>query len=62
MNVTLFLIAGVFMILTLLSCTVGIVLMAKGGEANKKHGTNLMAARVTLQAISLVFIALAFAS
>lgn len=50
------------MLLTLFVCTAGIVLMAGGGELNKKYGTKLMAARVALQGISLVFVALAFAS
>ena len=62
MNHTLFAIAGLFMLLTLLVCTVGIILMATGGEANKKYGTKLMAARVYLQAISIALVALAFAS
>ncbi len=50
------------MLLTLLVCTAGIVLMASGGEMNRKYGTKLMAARVYLQAISLVLIVIAFGS
>lgn len=48
------------MVLTLIVCTIGIVLMANGGEANRKYGTKLMAARVYLQAISIVLVAIAF--
>jgi uncharacterized membrane protein len=60
MNHTVFAIAGIFMLLTLLVCTAGIILMATGGEANKKYGTKLMAARVYLQAISIGLVAFAF--
>ncbi|MDX1949578.1 MAG: hypothetical protein SFT90_03635 [Rickettsiales bacterium] len=60
MNIPIFLLAGVFMLLTLFTCTIGIVLMATGGEKNKKYGTSLMAARVGLQGISLALVALAF--
>lgn len=62
MNHTIFAIAGIFMLMTLFVCTAGIVLMAGGGEMNRKYGTKLMAARVTLQGISIALIALAFAS
>lgn len=62
MNVTIFLLAGFFMLLTLIVCGVGIFLMASGGEKNKKYGTKLMAARVYLQAISLLLVAFAFSS
>jgi hypothetical protein len=61
MNHTLFAIAGVFMLMTLIVCTIGIILMAAGGEANRKYGVRLMAARVYLQAISIFLVALAFA-
>jgi uncharacterized BrkB/YihY/UPF0761 family membrane protein len=60
MNIYVFIFALIFMVLTLLVCTVGIILMATGGEVNKKYGTKLMAARVYLQAISLALIAFAF--
>ncbi len=56
----LFALAGISMLLTLAVCTTGIILMASGGEANRKYGTKLMAARVYLQAISIFFIAVAF--
>jgi hypothetical protein len=35
----------------------GIFLMAKGGEANTKHGNKLMQWRVLLQAVSLALLA-----
>jgi hypothetical protein len=46
-------IAGVVLLIGLMLATVvvlvsGIVLMAKGGEANKKYGNKLMVARVAL--------------
>lgn len=41
----------------------GIVLMIRGGELNKKYGNKLMAARVGLQAVSVfLLMALWFAS
>ncbi len=48
------------MVATLLVCMTGIILMATGGELNRKYGVKLMAARVYLQAISVVLVALAF--
>jgi hypothetical protein len=60
MNMSIFIAAVGFMLLTLLVCTLGIILMATGGKANRKYGTKLMAARVYLQAISLGLVALAF--
>jgi len=61
MNITIFILALIAMVATLVVCTAGIVLMAMGGETNSKYGTKLMAARVKMQAISLILIALAFA-
>lgn len=60
MNYTLFVLTGIFMLLTLIVCTAGIILMATGGELNRKYGVKLMAARVYLQAISIVLVALTF--
>jgi Hypoxia induced protein conserved region len=60
MNHIFFGLAGLFMILTLVVCTTGIILMASGGEMNKKYGTKLMAARVYCQAIAIFFIVVAF--
>lgn len=39
----------------------GIVLMGRGGEMNKKYGNKLMMARVWLQGLSLIVLALIFA-
>lgn len=38
----------------------GIVVMAKGGEANRQYGNKLMTARVWLQALCLIVLALMF--
>lgn len=40
----------------------GLFSMAKGGEFNKKHGNKLMQARVTLQGVALLMLALAYFS
>lgn len=36
-------------VITLLVLITGVVVMAKGGEINKKHGNKIMIARVVLQ-------------
>jgi len=41
------------MLATALALIVGIVLMARGGEANRKYGNKMMVARVALQALAL---------
>lgn len=43
---------------TLLVLIVGISLMARGGEANRKYGNKMMVARVALQAAALAVLAL----
>lgn len=48
------------MIAVLLVLLAGIVLMMKGGEANRKYGNRLMVARVGLQALAVLFIGLLF--
>lgn len=40
----------------------GLFSMMKGGEFNQKYGNRLMQARVVLQAVSLLLLALAFMS
>ena len=60
MNTPIFIIALIFMLLTLLVCAAGIFLMAMGDEVNSKYGNKLMYARIYLQAITLVLVALAF--
>jgi hypothetical protein len=43
----------VLMVATALVLVVGITLMARGGEANRKYGNKLMTARVVLQAAAI---------
>tara|TARA_B100001123_G_scaffold256004_1_gene285501 strand:- start:2333 stop:2527 length:195 start_codon:yes stop_codon:yes gene_type:complete len=38
----------------------GIVLMARGGEANRKYGNKLMMMRVVLQGVALAILAVLF--
>jgi 5-bromo-4-chloroindolyl phosphate hydrolysis protein len=59
-NIPIFITALIFMVLTLVVCTLGIIFMAIGDDRNTKYGTKLMAARVYLQGISLSLVALAF--
>lgn len=40
----------------------GLFSMVKGGEFNKKHGNKIMQARVTLQGVALLMLALAYFS
>lgn len=56
-------IAGVALLIVLMLSTAGvlvtgIVLMAKGGEANRKYGNKLMVARVALQGAALAMVVL----
>lgn len=44
------------------SLLLGVTVMAKGGEANKKHGNKLMRARIMLQGAAIVFFILAIIS
>lgn len=43
---------------TALVLVVGILLMARGGEANRKYGNKMMVARVALQGLALGALAL----
>ena len=52
----------VLMVALLAVLTVGVVLMGRGGEANKKYGNRLMMARVGLQAAVLLLLAMLFVS
>ena len=58
MSTVFFLRMLVAMGLTLLSLTLGIIIMGKGGEANIKYGNVFMRARVILQGVTLLFFAL----
>ena len=54
---------GVILLIGLMLATVavlvsGIVLMARGGEANKKYGNKMMVARVALQGGALLVLVL----
>jgi hypothetical protein len=54
-------VAGVALLIFLMLATVvvlvaGIVLMAKGGEANAKYGNKLMVARVAFQGAALLVV------
>jgi preprotein translocase subunit SecG len=58
--------SSIFFILTLITMAAvvavlitGIVLMSKGGEANKKYSNRLMQARVMLQGLAIGFLILA---
>lgn len=48
------------MLATLAVLVAGVVLMAKGGELNRKYGNKLMTARVILQGSVLLLLALMF--
>lgn len=50
----------IVMLLVAAVLVTGIALMARGGEANRKYGNKLMAARVALQALALALLALLF--
>lgn len=58
--------SSIFFILTLITMAAvvavlvtGIILMSKGGEANKKYSNRLMQARVMLQGLAIGFFILA---
>ena len=58
MNSTLGIVVLVLMGLTALVLIVGIGLMARGGEANRKYGNKLMALRVVMKSLTLAAFAL----
>ncbi len=43
---------------TVIALVIGITLMARGGEANRKYGNRMMVLRVTLQGLALALVAL----
>ncbi len=59
MNSIFIILMAVAMISTLIVLIIGIAVMMKGGEFNQKYGNKLMSARVILQGIALLFLALA---
>ena len=58
MNGSLAILVLVLMGLTALVLVAGIILMARGGEANRKYGNKLMVLRVVFQALTLAAFAL----
>ena len=50
---------GIAMLAVLASLFLGLFVMVKGGEANKKYGNKLMQARVWLQGLAILFFILA---
>ncbi len=54
---------GVFVVLamvaTVITLGMGVVSMARGGEYDRRHGTQLMGWRVGLQALTLALLAIA---
>ncbi|MDB2683071.1 twin transmembrane helix small protein [Alphaproteobacteria bacterium] len=59
MSTIFIILMGLAMLAVLAVLGLGILSMAKGGEFNKKHGNNLMRARVYLQGFALGMFALA---
>ncbi len=60
---SLFVIASIIAALAVIGVLgIGIFSMVKGGEFNKKHGNKLMQARVGLQGLALLMLALAYFS
>lgn len=47
------------MFAVLIAFTIGVIVMAKGGDANIKYGNKLMKARVILQGVALTLFILA---
>lgn len=50
------------MVATAIALGAGIVMMAKGGDANQKYGNRMMVWRVGLQAATIIALVLFFAS
>lgn len=62
MNMFFVICAGLAGLSVLGVMVVGIISMTKGGEFNKKYGNKLMQARVGLQGLALLMLALAYFS
>ncbi|MEM7444622.1 MAG: twin transmembrane helix small protein [Pseudomonadota bacterium] len=60
MNTLFFALAIAAAIATVAILVVGLVGMAQGGDFNKRYGNRLMRWRVGMQAVAIVFLALAF--
>jgi hypothetical protein len=59
MQIVTAILIGVAMLMTLGVLFSGLIVMARGGEANRKYGNALMRWRVICQGIALALIALA---
>ncbi len=59
MNSLFIILMAIAMFATVIVLVTGIAVMVKGGEFNKQYGGKLMNARVVLQGIALLFLALA---
>ncbi|MGE4312724.1 MAG: twin transmembrane helix small protein [Pseudobdellovibrionaceae bacterium] len=59
MNTLVFFLMILAMILTVVALFGGLIVMAIGGETNRKYGNKFMQARVWMQGIALAFFALA---
>lgn len=59
MKTVFFILMLVAMFLVLIAMSIGIFVMAKGGDTNIKYGNKLMKARVILQGVALAFFVLA---
>lgn len=60
MKILMGILIAVAMLMTLGVLFSGLVVMARGGETNRKHGNTLMRWRVICQGIALGLIAIAF--
>ena len=60
MNTVIFTLLAIAMLSVLGVMGLGIFSMAKGGEFNKKYGNKIMQARVGLQGLALLLLALAY--
>lgn len=62
MNIFFIITAALAGLATLGALGLGLFAMVKGGEFNKKYGNKLMQARVMLQGVALLLLALAYYS
>jgi hypothetical protein len=59
MSTFFFVLMLIAMLAVVASLVIGLVVMTKGGEVNKKYSNKLMQARVTLQGLAIVLFILA---
>ena len=62
MSNVFFILTLISMALVLISLVAGLVVMGRGGDANKKRSNALMRARVMLQGVAIVFFILAMST